>query len=97
MFSAVLSRTCACGRSYDDAGGFTRHQRACPRGKKRLSNALQVAKELYHRKRARFQASDLELEVEQSHTEDSGPSMRSDARFPGCSNEEPANVSSTNS
>lgn len=94
-FSAVLSRTCACGRSYDDAGGFTRHQRACPRGKKRLSSALEAAKESYRRKRVRLQqASDLGLdsEVEQSHAEDSS---RSDARFSGSSNDEPVNVSST--
>lgn len=97
QFSAVLSRTCACGRSYDDAGGFTRHQHVCPRGKKRLSNALEAAKASYRKKKARVHASDLEpVESQQSHVVDSRPcGMDSDARFAGNLNDGRSDVSFT--
>lgn len=55
--SDTLTKTCVCGRTFTDLGGFTRHEKSCRRGKKRLSEALTRAKEVYHAKKARLSLS----------------------------------------
>lgn len=49
----AFTQTCVCGRSYTDIGAFTRHEKGCRKGMKRLSSALAKAKEIYHAKKAR--------------------------------------------
>ena len=58
MITTSYSQICLCGRSFDNAGAFTRHKKTCPRGKKRLANALSHAKESYRTKRCRVEESE---------------------------------------
>ena len=58
MITTSYSQICLCGRSFDNAGAFTRHKKTCPRGKKRLANALSHAKESYRIKRCRVEESE---------------------------------------
>lgn len=53
MDDRVFTQTCVCGRAYADIGAFTRHEKGCRKGKKRLSGALARVREIYHAKRAR--------------------------------------------
>ncbi|KIK10636.1 hypothetical protein PISMIDRAFT_124131 [Pisolithus microcarpus 441] len=46
-----FAQVCICGRSFLDIAAFTRHNRNCQRGKKRLSGALTRVKEIYQNKR----------------------------------------------
>jgi hypothetical protein len=57
MSTLMFSQTCVCGRMFTDLGGFTRHEKGCCKGKKRLFNALNKAKEVYQAKRARLSLS----------------------------------------
>ncbi|KAF9227536.1 hypothetical protein BS17DRAFT_793237 [Gyrodon lividus] len=43
--------TCICGCSFSEVGSMRRHEKGCAKGKKRLSGALEKAKEVYHRKK----------------------------------------------
>ena len=45
---------CVCGRSFSRVSDFTKHERGCIKGKKRLSGALTKAKEIYQRKKSRM-------------------------------------------
>jgi hypothetical protein len=40
-------QACICGRSFYQPGPFKKHQRSCPKSKKRLSSALEKAKEVW--------------------------------------------------
>ncbi|KIK11214.1 hypothetical protein PISMIDRAFT_19728 [Pisolithus microcarpus 441] len=51
--SREFAQVCICGRSFSDIAAFTRHNRNCQRGKKRLSGALTRVKEIYQNKRPR--------------------------------------------
>ena len=53
MISSSYRQECLCGRSFDNAGAFTRHKKTCLSGKKRLASALTHARECYHRKKRR--------------------------------------------
>jgi hypothetical protein len=44
---------CGCGRSFKLANAFSNHQRQCKKTKKRLSSALDKAKELWTAKKRR--------------------------------------------
>lgn len=57
-----FTQTClSCGRAFSDLGGFTRHEKGCNKGKKRLSSALSKAKEVYRAKKARLTGTSLSL------------------------------------
>lgn len=47
-------RTCVCNRTFTDLGAFTRHERGCQKGKKRLAGALAMAREFYQTKKRRL-------------------------------------------
>lgn len=47
-------KTCVCGRTFNDLAAFTRHEKGCRKGKKRLSNALAKAKQYYRAKKPRL-------------------------------------------
>lgn len=57
MSDIVHTNTCVCGRTFTDPGGFTRHEKSCRKGKKRLSGVLAKAKEVYQVKKARISLS----------------------------------------
>lgn len=52
-----ITKICVCGRIFTDLGGFTRHEKSCHKGKKRLASALAKAKEIYIAKKARLSLS----------------------------------------
>ena len=52
--AGTFTQTCVCGREFGDLGAFTRHEKGCHKGKKRLSNALSKAKEVYRAKKAKL-------------------------------------------
>ena len=68
MFSTSHRQECICGRSFDDAGAFTRHKRKCLKGKKRLADVLSLAKESHHAKKCRIETS-----ASSSHTSNETP------------------------
>ena len=52
MISTSYRQECLCSWSFDNTGAFTRHNKTCLKGKKRLANVLNQAQEsYYHRKR----------------------------------------------
>ncbi|KIJ62523.1 hypothetical protein HYDPIDRAFT_168929 [Hydnomerulius pinastri MD-312] len=55
MPDETFCQTCVCGRTFTGISAFTRHERGCKRGKKRLSGALARAREVYQSKRIRIQ------------------------------------------
>jgi hypothetical protein len=57
MSDTIFMKTCVCGRTFTDLGGFTRHEKSCSKGKKRLSGALTRVKEAYQVKRTRLSLS----------------------------------------
>lgn len=50
----TFTRTCVCGRIFTVLGAFTRHEKGCGTGRKRLSEALTRAREVFRAKRARY-------------------------------------------
>ena len=68
MFSTGNWQECICGRSFDDAGAFTRHKKKCLKGKKRLADVLSLAKESHHAKKCRIETS-----ASSSHTSNETP------------------------
>jgi hypothetical protein len=58
--------TCFCGKSFPQQSALTNHTRSCQRSKKRLTNALSSAKEVWiARKRKKLQPpGELEESVE---------------------------------
>ena len=57
MFSTSHRQECICGQSFNDAGAFTRHKRKCLKGKKRLADVLNLAKESHYAKKCRIQSN----------------------------------------
>jgi hypothetical protein len=57
MQNNAFTKICVCGRAFIDLGGFTRHEKSCVKGKKRLSSALSRAKEVYQAKKAKLSLS----------------------------------------
>jgi len=55
-------QTCVCGRSFSRVSDFTKHERGCTKGKKRLSGALSKAKEVYQRKKLRTDLGEVQTE-----------------------------------
>ena len=53
----IFTKTCVCGRTFTDLGGFTRYEKSCRKGKKRLISTLTKAKEVYQTKKARLSLS----------------------------------------
>ena len=53
-----MDTTCACGRAFTLQNAFTNHSRTCPRSKKRLSAALESAKEKWTVRKRRCVAID---------------------------------------
>lgn len=45
--------SCACKRTFQQESALTKHQRTCPKTKKRLSSALAKAKEIWNGKKRR--------------------------------------------
>ena len=56
MLSTSFVQVCLCGRSFDNAGAFTRHRKLCFQGKKCLANVLGHAKESYQSKKRRTES-----------------------------------------
>lgn len=58
-------QTCACGRSFSQENSFNKHRRVCQKSKKRLSSALDKAKQLWTgKKRRRLNPDDSETTVD---------------------------------
>ena len=55
-------QTCVCGRCFSRVSDFTKHERGCTKGKKRLSGALSKAREVYQRKKLRTGSGGAEIE-----------------------------------
>ncbi|KAF9237474.1 hypothetical protein BU15DRAFT_76018 [Melanogaster broomeanus] len=53
---AIFTQTCVCGKEFHDIAAFTRHEKGCSRGKKRLSGVLARAKQAYVQKRKRVKS-----------------------------------------
>jgi len=53
----TFTQTCVCGRIFTGLTTFTRHEKGCAKGKKRLSGALSKAKEVYRNKKVRIQGA----------------------------------------
>lgn len=51
--ATVMDTTCVCGRAFSQLNAFTNHIRTCPRSKKRLSSALESAKEKWTTRKRR--------------------------------------------
>ena len=49
----IFTQTCVCGQMFTGLTTFTRHEKGCIKGKKRLSGALSRAKEVYRNKKVR--------------------------------------------
>lgn len=47
------SQACICGRTFSVPQAYTCHTRSCPKTKKRLSSALEKAKEVFQAKKRR--------------------------------------------
>ncbi|KAH7917705.1 hypothetical protein BV22DRAFT_1025919 [Leucogyrophana mollusca] len=55
----LSSQTCvSCGRVFTHAASYTKHKKACQKGKRRLSSALEIAKKVWNQKRCRVSALD---------------------------------------
>ena len=68
----AFTQTCVCGRVFSDLDAFTRHEKGCRKGKKRLSSALAKAKEVY-------QAKKVKLSVASTRSSLDGPNAGSPA------------------
>ena len=82
MFSTGRCQECVCGRSFDDAGAFTRHKKNCLKGRKHLANALSHAKESHRAKKCRINgntpassSSHIPSETPDDHTLGSSESL----------------------
>ncbi|KAI6010096.1 hypothetical protein BKA83DRAFT_4069156 [Pisolithus microcarpus] len=53
MVEATFSQNCVCGRVFSDLDAFTRHEKGCCKGRKRLASALEKVKQAYRSKKAR--------------------------------------------
>jgi hypothetical protein len=62
--SEAFCQVCICGRSFSDAGAFTRHHKTCQKGRKRLSSALLRVKEVYQSKKRRVGPLESETSAE---------------------------------
>ena len=73
MIDSAFTQTCVCGRVFSDLGAFTRHEKGCCKGKKRLSSALSKAKEVYQAKKAKFTATSSRSSLDGDNARPSGP------------------------
>ena len=64
----AFTQTCVCGRVFSDLGAFTRHEKGCRKGKKRLSSALAKAKEVYRAKKAKLSAASSRSSLDGANT-----------------------------
>jgi len=55
-------QTCVCGCSFSRVSDFTKHERGCTKGRKRLSGVLSKAKEVYQRKKLRTGLGEAQAE-----------------------------------
>lgn len=51
--NSTPSNICICGRNFQNAGALTKHEKTCCKGRKRLADALERAKEVFQRKKRR--------------------------------------------
>jgi hypothetical protein len=58
-----FSETCHCGRVFSQTYAFTNHERTCKKSKKRLSDALAKAKQIYQAKKRRVCVPDAEVDA----------------------------------
>jgi hypothetical protein len=65
--SPAWCQVCVCGRTFSVPQAYTFHKRSCQKTKKRLSSALEKAKEVWQAKKRR------KTEVMQSTTAESPP------------------------
>ena len=65
----VWSQTCLCGRTLLTPRAYTCHTRSCPKTKKRLSSALEKAKEIFQANKRRK----MEDAARRGAAETSGP------------------------
>jgi hypothetical protein len=59
MASTSSEYLCPCGRAFQQDSALTKHQRTCLKTKKRLSSALEKAKEVWKSKKRRRTSSTL--------------------------------------
>ncbi|KAI6016068.1 hypothetical protein BKA83DRAFT_4060484 [Pisolithus microcarpus] len=70
MVEATFSQNCVCSRVFSDLGAFTRHEKGCCKGRKRLASALEKVKQAYRSKKARNEPSqDDDLPLAQRRTQ----------------------------
>jgi hypothetical protein len=60
----TFSQICHCGRAFSQTYAFTNHQRTCKKSKKRLSDALAKAQQVWQMRKRRRCISDAEVDVE---------------------------------
>ncbi|KAI6012859.1 hypothetical protein BKA83DRAFT_4063774 [Pisolithus microcarpus] len=69
MVEATFSQNCVCGQVFSDLDAFTRHEKGCCKGRKRLASALEKVKQAYRSKKARNEPSqDDDLPLAQRRT-----------------------------
>jgi hypothetical protein len=62
-----LSEICLCGRAFSQQSAFSNHKRTCQKSKKRLSSALEKAKQLWTgKKRRRLDQDDTTVSLPSS-------------------------------
>jgi hypothetical protein len=77
-FSGSDWQTCSCGRTFDQPSAYSKHNRTCSKTKKRLSSALQQAREKWTGSSAKRRRIDTVAEPSVSHE----PSMAGLSRIP---------------
>jgi hypothetical protein len=60
---------CLCGRTFHQPGAFAYHKRGCKQSKKRLSGALEKAKEQWGAKKRRRDEATERRRINSSHSE----------------------------
>ncbi|EGO28346.1 hypothetical protein SERLADRAFT_413311 [Serpula lacrymans var. lacrymans S7.9] len=73
----VFHQVCTCGRSFLHIAAFSKHQKMCLKGKKRLSSVLSRAKEAFQQKKRRTLENNDPSR--QFHNDVSGPHMDVDS------------------
>src|ERR1700733_13753170 len=61
-FSENDWQTCSCGRTFDQPSAYSKHNRTCSKTKKRLSSALQQAREKWTGSSAKRRRVDMTAE-----------------------------------
>ena len=69
--STTFSQTCICGHIFTDISAFSRHEKGCKKGKKRLSSALERARAIYQNKRTRMRyGGDQDRDIRSAQEDD---------------------------